>query len=248
MRWIRLNMDWDDTSWLFVLSEGSQLAWIKLLCHVKRDGVNGICKAMSTIVAAKRWGVGEESVSKMLEAGRNDGAIKCVDGHWEIVNWNKYQGEDKTNAERQKRWREKQKDSPQVQNVTDRNGVTPLVTPVTCTRDRDRDIDKDNYKPLTPKGEKFDPSRVELPACLQSPQGLEAWTDWVAHRKENKPLTQTAVKLQLKSLAEVKDPIFVLRRATENQWQGLNIKPEDKGKGSSKPPVISQAEAARMVR
>jgi len=91
VRWIRLNIDFDDSPWLFVLSAESQLAWIKLLCHIKRDGSNGRCKALSPIVAGKKWGVGDEAVTKLLQAAVTDGALSIEDGYWTLVNWSKFQ-------------------------------------------------------------------------------------------------------------------------------------------------------------
>lgn len=132
MRWIRVNIDFDDSPWLFVLSAESQLAWLKLLCHVKRDGSRGECKALSTIVAAKKWGVGEESVAKLLQAAVSDGAMSLEDGLWRVTSWARFQEPDQTNAERQRRHRERQKEASQVQNVTESNAVTGRDKGVTC--------------------------------------------------------------------------------------------------------------------
>lgn len=107
MRWLRLDVSWDDSPWLFVLSAASQLAWIKLLCHVKRDGSQGRCKALAHVVAAKRWGVGEEDVQKLLQAAVNDGALVIEDGAWTLSNWDKYQEQDHGAAERMRRMRAK---------------------------------------------------------------------------------------------------------------------------------------------
>lgn len=127
MRWIRLDVSFSDSPWLFVLSAGAQLAWVKLLCHVKRDGVRGRCKAMAPIIAARHWGVGEEDVSKMLQAASDDGAVVIADGEWEVPNWTEYQEPDPTAAERMRRMREKQSVTG-CYGVTDRNTVTNGVT------------------------------------------------------------------------------------------------------------------------
>lgn len=106
-RWLRLNIDWDDSPWVFTLHAELQLAWIKLLCHVKRDGTGGKVKALAPLVAGRKWGVGEEAVTKMLQAGVNDGAIQSEDGYWIITNWAKYQEFDRTASERKRRQRAK---------------------------------------------------------------------------------------------------------------------------------------------
>ena|SRR3990167_9118431 len=130
MRWLRLDVSWDDSPWLFVLSEGSQLAWIKLLCHVKVWGVGGKCKSLSPIVAAKKWGVGEESVTKMLQAAITDGALLVDGSAWLLVNWDKYQELDPTAAERKRRERAR-KSVTLVTPVTVCHGVTPVTQGVT---------------------------------------------------------------------------------------------------------------------
>jgi hypothetical protein len=90
-RWIRLNIDWDDSPWVFVLAAGSQLAWIKLLCHYRREIRGGGCKALAPFVAAKKWGVGEEDVEKMLRAAVEHGALEAEGGVWTITGWDDYQ-------------------------------------------------------------------------------------------------------------------------------------------------------------
>jgi len=122
MRWVRLNIDFDDSPWLFVLSAESQLAWVKLLCHVKRDGIGGACKALAPLVAAKKWGVGDESVVKMLQAAVADGALVIEGKEWRIVNWNAHQETDFNAAVRMRRYRErKAQEQAKGEDVT---GVT----------------------------------------------------------------------------------------------------------------------------
>lgn len=118
MRWVRLNIDFDDSPWLFVLSAESQLAWIKLLCHMKRDGVGGTCKALAPLVAAKKWGVGDESVVKMLQAAVADGALIVEGKEWTLTNWNAHQETDHNAAVRMRRYRERQAQG-QHEDVTD---------------------------------------------------------------------------------------------------------------------------------
>ena len=188
-RWIRLDVGFDDTEWVFSLSAESQLAWVKLLCYVKRDGASGKVKAMSTVVAAKRWGVGTENVEKMLFAAKQDGALTEVDGEWVINGWDEYQNPDPTSPERQRRYRDRKfkrtevfvRDNHTCQicgttsgemvvdhiipvshggdtvidnlqclcrscNASKRDSVTTVTRnkTVTCTRDIDSDIDRDN--------------------------------------------------------------------------------------------------------
>lgn len=94
MRWIRLNIDFDNSSWLFPLSAAAQMAWIKLLCHVKRDGIKGRCKALSPQEAAARFGVTLPDVEQMLNAAAEDQALAVEDGYWTLTGWTEYQEAD----------------------------------------------------------------------------------------------------------------------------------------------------------
>jgi len=105
MRWIRLNIDFDNSSWLFPLSAAAQMAWIKLLCHVKRDGIKGRCKALSPEVAAARFGVPVPDLEQMIEAAEQDKALAIEDGYWILTGWTEYQEHDARGAERVRRHR-----------------------------------------------------------------------------------------------------------------------------------------------
>lgn len=68
----------------------------------------------------------------------------------------------------------------------------------------------------------FDPLTVELPDWLPA----ETWAMWVRNRAEaRKPLTVDAVRLQLRKLGTLRDaghdPVLVIERAVESDWQGL---------------------------
>lgn len=141
MRWIRLDVAFDDCEWLSDLEPAVQLAWIKLLCHMKRDGVKGKCKALPLRIAAKKWGVTAADVDALLTAGIAGDAI-AVDGEtWEVIGWSKYQADsDETAKERMQRKRDRDKaghavtegvtpEPPVTHAVTECYAVTP-VTPV----------------------------------------------------------------------------------------------------------------------
>lgn len=136
MKWIALDINFDESPWLFVLSPASQLGWIKLLCHIKSySATNGHCKAIDPMVASRKWGIGEEDVIKMLKAAEKDQALVIENGEWQISNWGKYQRD--FSNERVKRFRERQAAS----DVTACNGTVTDVTKVTPNRDRNKDIE-----------------------------------------------------------------------------------------------------------
>lgn len=251
-RWIRLNVDFDNSEWLFVLSAESQLAWIKLLCHMKRDGARGRCKAMSVAVAAKRWGLGPEHVEKLLQAAQNDGALRVADGEWAVTAWGKYQEEDATNAERQKRFRERK----QEPTVTESNALLPL-----CNTSHCHATETETYNPpIVPPGGTGEPPKktrksppdhsigVSIPEELQAINGFEeAWklrcTQRFAEPKKRFSAPAT-VEAELKILLRCRDPLSVLERATASCWQGLNAKPEDFGE--RRPPPAQPAQLVEL--
>jgi hypothetical protein len=132
-RWLRLDAQWDDTEWVMMLGPLGQLAWIKLLCYVKRDGRRGTAYALGPKAAAKKWGVPVRSVEEMLEAATKDEALCVVvdEGRsekWEVRNWKEYQEPDRTAAKRKRRQRERESHG-------DVTGVTPPSRRDTVARD-----------------------------------------------------------------------------------------------------------------
>lgn len=123
-RWIRLNIDFHLSSWLVTLSAEARLAWVMLLCYVKSNGIGGAAKEIDSLTASRLWFVGEESVRQMLIAADKSGALRTVDGEWQVVKWKQYQG-DETAADRQRRFKERKKEA----EVTGGNALATKVTP-----------------------------------------------------------------------------------------------------------------------
>lgn len=104
-RWIRLQVGWSDSEWIEPLDALAQFAWVKLMEHVKANGVRGRCKALSARVAGNKWKIPAKQVQAMLDAAHADGALNGGPGEWCITNWDAYQPMDASNAERQARHR-----------------------------------------------------------------------------------------------------------------------------------------------
>jgi hypothetical protein len=230
MRWLRLDICWDDSPWLFVLSEGAQLAWVKLLCTVKRDGSKGRMKAIRPLVASRKWGVGEESVVKMLQAAQDDGALSVEDAAetWVITNWDRYQEPDSTAAERMRRMREK---PALLRPVTPCYAVTPVTGGVTRHATETETLDRD--KKGTP------PSRVPP---LSVPAGFaKEWDEYMAMRKRvnHKPWKdpKTAPRW-IATLSEHPDPVGVLRYSIDNEYRGLFPDRVGPKRGASEPDAV----------
>ena len=133
-RWIRLDTTWDHSEWVAAMDPEAQLAWVKLLCHVKAHGYAGSVKRLTPAVAARVWGLRVTSVTEMEAAAIEDEALVIEDDEWIITSWSERQS-DPTAAERMRRYRERQQEDtpePPPDDVTrnERNvtGVTPTET------------------------------------------------------------------------------------------------------------------------
>lgn len=149
-RWLRINTCWSDSEWLYEHTPGVRLAWIELLCYVKRDGVRGRAKAISVPVASNKWRIPKEDVVTLLSVSQQDGALQVDGGDWVITNWIKYQGE---SNERVKRFREK-KEAKKTETSTETETLTGEVTHVTSVTlhnvTKERDVSNETSLSVTP--------------------------------------------------------------------------------------------------
>lgn len=108
-RWIRLDVTWDDSSWLARTDGNARRLWPPFLCYVKVRGVRGQTKRLDYEVLARRLDADVVDVDALLTAALKDGAVQIVaEGNdWLVTNWEEYQEPDRTNATRQARHREK---------------------------------------------------------------------------------------------------------------------------------------------
>lgn len=142
-RWIRLDADWDTSDWLIDLQPGGRLAWIELMCYVKRSGKEGRVKAMTPRAASRLWRIAEDDVIEMLEDATEDGALALDDGDWVLANWRKYQEVDATTKERSRRYRESKSRLSTSQRITRDNRDEPCQDRDDCHVTTDSDIDRD---------------------------------------------------------------------------------------------------------
>ncbi len=132
-------------------------------------------------------------------------------------------------AERQKRYRERQRDG----SVT-RDAQRDVTQPVTVTGEREGEKRREEKKETPPNppqagakparqtASKFDPLAVELPH--KTAAFSAAWAEWVRHRVEiREALTPTTTAKQLKSLGELPEAnaIDCIGRSIANGWTGL---------------------------
>jgi len=122
-RWVRLNVGWDESTWLEELPWAVRAVWPIILCHVKVFGSAGRCPVPSWARFARGHDIPSEFVNALVEAATADGALIIEDGYMTVSNWNAYQGSD--SAERVKSHRERR---AKTDDVTERNnGVTGVT-------------------------------------------------------------------------------------------------------------------------
>lgn len=209
MRWLRLDLSWQSSEWLGVLSAESRLTWINLLCYVKGFGSRGRVRSMAPSRFAQMTFVGEESVRQLLIAAESSGALTIEGSEWCIAKWSEYQS-DETNAERQARFREKQR---QVES----NGSNALLTEVTPTNTNTNTSTNTRDNPPTPQGA-F--KGVEVPPELVP--HLEALKEWEQYRKSRKVKTEAATwRKQFAFLKDQPDPEACINQSILQGWSGL---------------------------
>jgi hypothetical protein len=173
----------------------------------------GSIDGYDTESSAFNLGIEHETLVTVCNALRNRGVISdCL-----VVNWDKYQDIDRTAAERQRRFRERQKSSP-PDNVT--RDVTLRNTEE--NRGDKKRIDKKEY--------------ISIPEWMP----LNEWEAFKQMRvKAKKPMTPYAERLVIGKLEKFKqkghDPAYLLNQSTINNWQDIYEPKGDKNAAHIKP-------------
>jgi hypothetical protein len=123
-QWIRLDVDFEDSDWLVDLDPLAQFAWVKFCCRVKAEGANGRWRKRSVTALRRRLALPEAAVAEMLAAATagDSPALEEQDGEWVVGSWEKYYPTDRTNADRQRRYRERKKVEEPDGGDDDNNG------------------------------------------------------------------------------------------------------------------------------
>lgn len=238
-RWVRLNVDWDESRWLAALPWHVRAAWPLVLCYVKKNGTGGRCREPIAARWAGAHDMPEEVITALLAASIASGALLIEDEHWVIAKWDEYQRPDTTNAERQKRFKERRSGSNNTVKPPDNEKVTPLHCHARQNRtEQNNDIDR-TVTPQDPNGSSpqgdgprlgKSVSRSEflfglLPETHRSPELLDAIRQNFKIRTEKRmgPLTETTLRERAKQYAEFTVPelVWAFRDASAQGWQGV---------------------------
>lgn len=112
--WFSLECDWDESKWLAQLPWPSRAIWPLIIGRVKLHGRGGVCNAPDLERFARSHDIPVDALRELLEAAEVDNALLVTDETWTVTNWDFYQNLDPTNAERQRRFKEKKRAEKQA--------------------------------------------------------------------------------------------------------------------------------------
>lgn len=119
--------------------------WVNILCLASKS--NGVLPPLRDVSFCLR--VTDDDAEDLIKSLLDIGLLEYRDGELTPHNWNQRQYVDATNAERQKRFREKNKIQKTDEVVTKNNAVTNIkITPLESESDTDTDTDKKNKKKI----------------------------------------------------------------------------------------------------
>jgi hypothetical protein len=121
MAWLRLDDGFTANSKIAQLSDAEFRAWMRLLCHCARSRDPSVDEVAIREVS----GLNSRRIRRYADLGLLDE----IGSHFEVHDWAKYLPKDATNADRQARWRARQRNAR-----NDEPGVTPGVTKTSHTR------------------------------------------------------------------------------------------------------------------
>jgi hypothetical protein len=269
--WLRLYTEIIDDEKLRLLAFEDRWHFVALLCCKGKGILDDADKALMRRKVAVKLGL---DLKTLDEVARRLAEIGLIDeGNFQPLSWEKRQRIsdhlDNTNAERQRRHRDRKRDTKI--GVTESNAR--YVTKITAVdTDTDTDTDKDFISTKvdikeTPKGTINELSTVTKPSSATTknkkskntdtptlPDWLPAqtWEMFQSHRKSlRKPMTPGAETLMIKRIAELRaeghDPVKVIELAISSGWSSIHGREDTK----TKAPILSivgSTASARCIR
>ena len=216
--WFRMYAEAVDNDKLRLLAFEDRWHYVALLC-CKAQGLLDVDSALRDRRIAVKLGV---QVRELDEVLRRLSEVDLIDPQTlEPVGWSERQfrsDTDPTNAERQKRWRERNKKN---KDIEEQRVTRPLRNGHITRRDTDTDTDTDTEKnpPNPPKGERRQKAKPDLPSNIDS----DLWQAYREHRRRLRaPMTDRAEQLALSKLAKMDgSPNAIIEQSIERGWKGL---------------------------
>lgn len=202
--WIALSIDWHESDMFDEeATDGERLAWICLLCHAKAYGRGGRVRVRKSALAAT-YRLSMRAVEGMLARAQKCGSITIDEEAVTIANWGVYQWKAaRSGGSVPEEKPEKRKKSP----------TNVLSCPVSVPASSSSDSSSEGGC----KGE-------TIPPVLDTTAFRDAWSEFVAHRKDiKKPLTDRSRSMQLKSLEAMGHDraIAAIHHTIANGWTGI---------------------------
>lgn len=276
MKWIKIVTDIFDDEKIQLIealpsADSILVIWFKLLVFAGKQNNDGVFRLnqriayndemLSTLFRRKL-----STVHEAMKTFEDFGMVERINGAYAISNWSKYQSESEKfdiarekNRLRQKKWREKQKNTL-LQASCDKNNVSVTLCHANVTLtdqdpDQDLDLDKDpNHRdvstvPVDKSVDNFSVDHGRAGSLSDSKVGQEllAFSDdsdlqsalkrWAEMRDgKGKPLNPTTVRRNLRELRKLSSDPKVQRtivdQSIEKNWIGFY--PLDKVKGKPK--------------
>jgi hypothetical protein len=218
--WLRIDDGFTNHPKILELTDSEFRTWIRLLCHCSR------VEDPSVDAATKREVAG-------LSAGRvarywKIGLLDKTGDDYEVHNWPQYRKKDETNADRQRRWRARQRiqrnaESNGSNGVTE--GVTGAVTSLAC--DQARDQARTPVPEPEPEDKASEGNEVLLKGITEArPEGLPfdkelvmaQLRSWAGDRLKPEIADHYASKLPFASLAKVLESATTARANDRPAW------------------------------
>jgi hypothetical protein len=153
MAWLRIDDGFTANSKVAQLSDAEFRAWMRLLCHCARSRDPSVDEVAIREVS----GLNSRRIRRYADLGLLDE----VGDHFEVHDWAHYLPKDATNADRQARWRARQRNA---RNAGE--GVTETVTEPSRTRAGTRGVPS---RPVLEEQEPMRASERELQDAHRSP-------------------------------------------------------------------------------
>lgn len=271
VKWIKIVTDMFDNRkirQIECLPEGDSIIviWMKLLCLAADTNDLGFIYFTKDVpyteeMLATEFNRPLNTVKLALLTFEKYGMIEVVEDIIRVSNWERYQSVDGmemaklNNAERQRRWRERQKllkqnneqpseqeeENVTLRNVTDNVTVTPFSYSYSISNNN-----IDNYKYVIT-------NNIYAEYISENPQLGQAIENWMAYKDEKKPkkenhYSKRGMEMWIKKMCEackeygVDNVVSCIEKSISNEWKGVYGFDQLKQKKQKKPSGIEGIE------
>ncbi len=225
------------TSTIWAETNPTRIVWITMLALADRQGevgasIPGLARAANVTIeeceiAIKAF-IAPDGYSRTKD---HDGRrIIEVEGGWRLLNYAKYR-EAMRSMDRTEYLRQKQAESRARRKLRESTKTSTLSTESTSLNQIQPIAEAEAEADSKTKRKDAVPA---LPLVLNTPEFLNAWRDWLQHRKEKKKPVQPGSQTELQQLKTLQDwgverSIAAIRFTIFKGWDGLR-EPDENGR------------------